>query len=75
MFKGKRIRAEEVTVMMKNKKLHGKRQQINGSTFGEDQMPTIAGDNKQWKRVVRPPNANELEQNNISWVTTINARV
>ena len=56
MFKGKRILAEEV--MMNNKKLHGKRQQINGSTCAEDQIPTIAGDNKQWKRVVRLPDAN-----------------
>ena len=46
MFKDKRIAEEKVKVMMNDKKLHGGRQQINGSTFTKDQMPTITGDNK-----------------------------
>ena len=75
IFKGNRILAEKVMVMNDNKKLYGTRQQINGSTFAEDQMPTIAGVNKQWKKVVRLPDANELKQNNIPWATTINVRV
>ena len=75
MFKGKRIAEEKVKGMMNDKKLRGGRQQINGSTFAKDQMPTITNDNKHWKSVVRPPDANELKQNNVPWATTINARV
>ena len=65
MFKGNRILAEKVKGMTINKINHVARQQINVSTFAKDQMPTIAGDNKQWKRVVRPPDVKELKQNKI----------
>ena len=75
MFKGNRIPAEKVMSMMIDKKLCGARQQINGSTFAKDQMPTITGDNKERKRVVRPPNAEDRKQTNIPWATTIEARL
>ena len=75
MFKGNMVTAENVMSMMIFKKLCGVRQHINGSTFAKDQMPTTTGDNKQWKRVVRPPNAEERKQIDIPWATTIEARV
>ena len=75
MFRDETITTEKVKVMMNDKKLHGGRQQINGSTFAKDQMPTITNDNKHWKSVFRPPDANELKQNNVPLATTINGRV
>ena len=38
-------------------------------------MPTTTGDNKQWKSVLRPPDTDDLKQNNIPWATTINTTV
>ena len=61
--------------MMIDKKLCGVRQQINGSTFAKDQMSTVAGDNKRWNRVVRPPNSDDTKKMGIHWATAIEARV
>ena len=74
LFNGNTITVPEVMAMMIDKKLCGARQQINDSTFANNQTPTITGENKRWNRVVRPPNLEDRKPMDIPWATTIGAR-